>query len=177
MSPTQDTRLALNATQSSAVINDLLLLRIAVAFLGERGQRAWWDTEFLSDIGRQYLRIIFPRTALQASVHSASVAAQRLHDERIGLGRVLHLFRLSHETEFRLHRLALEIDSEQISQLLHLQKAELYLRKTAVKVAGAPGPVKIGPLESALSETSVGTLAGHYLTAFETGQPAFPYFG
>jgi hypothetical protein len=86
------------------------------------------------------------------------------------------LFRLPHETEFRIHRLAFEVGAEQIIELLNPQKAESHLRKVAGTVTPASGPIKVGSLDRALTETSTPTLAGHYLAAIESGQPAFPYF-
>jgi len=165
-----------SASRIAQPLESLLLLRTAVAFLGERKQQNWWDTDFLSHVGRQYFRLIFPRTALQASIHSASAAAQKFHDERTGVGRVVHLFRLDHETEFRLHRLALEIDPARLTRLLQTQSALEHLRATAAKVTPAPGPIRIGQPEEALTTPAISTLAGHYFVATESGQVTLPYF-
>lgn len=165
-----------SVSQIARELESLLLLRVAVAFLGERKEQNWWDTDFLSEVGRQYFRLIFPRTALQASIHSASAAAQKVHDERIGVGRVVHLFRMDHETEFRLHRLALEIDPARLTRLLQTQNALEHLRATASRVTPSPGPIKIGRPEEALTRLGISTLAGHYFAATESIQVTLPYF-
>jgi hypothetical protein len=161
---------------SSAQVDSLLRLRVAVAFLGERRNRKWWDTDFLSEVGRQYFQLIFPRTALQASIHSASAAALKFHDERIGVGRVFHLFRMDYDTEFRLHRLALEIDPAQLTSLLETGAAIAHLKATAQKVTPSPGPINVGRKEDALKMNSISKLAGYYLAATQSDQLALPYF-
>jgi hypothetical protein len=78
------------------VLYALLRLRIAVAYLGEKEQFAWWSTRFLGSTGRRFLEFIYPRSAFAAAVTSASEAAKTFHDFRIGKGRIYHLFRLPH---------------------------------------------------------------------------------
>jgi hypothetical protein len=74
---------------SNSSYSSLLKLRAAVAFLGEKPQAGWWDCAFLNPIGFQYLGLIYPKTAAAAVLTAASEAACRLHDERIGRGRVV----------------------------------------------------------------------------------------
>ena len=64
------------------------VLRALVGFLGESPQHSWWDTNFLSRIGQQFMAINFPRTALAAACSSVTVAARRVHDQHIGKGGV-----------------------------------------------------------------------------------------
>ena len=56
-------------------IEDLITLRAIVCFLGEKPQFGWWDTNFLSQTGLQFLVINFPRTALAAGCNSVIEAA------------------------------------------------------------------------------------------------------
>src|SRR5262245_6572127 len=79
-------------------------LRTAVAFLGERPQAKWWDSGFLNSVGFQYLTLIYPKTVASAALTAAAEAACRIHDERIGRGRIFHLFRLPPEIEDGLRR-------------------------------------------------------------------------
>jgi hypothetical protein len=85
---------------SNSSYSSLLKLRAAVAFLGEKPQAGWWDSAFLNPVGFQYLGLIYPKMAAAAALTAASEAACRLHDERIGRGRVGHLFRLTAELRF-----------------------------------------------------------------------------
>ena len=85
---------------SNSSYSSLLKLRAVVAFLGEKPQAGWWDSAFLNPVGFQYLGLIYPKMAAAAALTAASGAACRLHDERIGRGRVGHLFRLTAELLF-----------------------------------------------------------------------------
>ena len=85
-------------------IDDLITLRTIVGFLGENPQFCWWDTNFLSQTGLQFLAINFPRSAFSAGCNSVTEAAKRLHDERIGKSGVYHLFRFPTYSEESIHR-------------------------------------------------------------------------
>jgi hypothetical protein len=50
----------------------VLRLRIAVAYLREKEQFAWWATQFLSASGVRFLRFIYPRSAFAAAVNAAT---------------------------------------------------------------------------------------------------------
>src|SRR5262245_51587114 len=89
---------------SQTRIEQLAVVRALVAFLGEKDQFGWWDCSFLGSTGRKYLAITFPRSYIAAGVMAACEAARRVHDARIGKGRVYHLFRLRHATERRLQQ-------------------------------------------------------------------------
>ena len=65
---------------------NFIKIRALVGYLGEKSQLNWWDTNFLSETGLQFLSINFPRSSFSAGVNSVSTAARRLHDERIGKG-------------------------------------------------------------------------------------------
>lgn len=86
---------------------NLARLRGLVGFLGEKGQANWWDTSFLDSMGQRFLEFIYPRTALNAGIRSTTEAAKTLHDQRIGEGRVVHLFRFSPSLEEEISQLFL----------------------------------------------------------------------
>jgi hypothetical protein len=44
------------------------------------------------------------------------------------------------------------------------------------RVPSSVGPIQIGSLEEAKSDTAIKKLAGVYLSAFKAGTPVFPYF-
>jgi predicted Zn finger-like uncharacterized protein len=91
-------------------VEDLIILKMLVGFLGEKPQFGWWDSNFLSMIGLNFLNIIFPRSAFSAGVNSVTEVAKRLHDNRTGKGKVYHLFRLPEFVEQRVHKRLIDID-------------------------------------------------------------------
>jgi hypothetical protein len=88
---------------NNELIQKYITLRTLIGYLGEKSQYNWWDTNFLSPFGLQYLAINFPRSSFVAGMTSVSEAARRLHDSRIGKGGVYHLFRLPLAVEENLH--------------------------------------------------------------------------
>ena len=92
------------ATQPKLLpVEDLIMLRALVGFLGEKPQFNWWDTNFLSETGLKFLGITFPRSSLAAGINSVTAAARRVHDGRIGKKGVYHLFRLPLGIEQIIH--------------------------------------------------------------------------
>ena len=149
-----------------------------MAFLGETAQYGWWKTTFLNETGLGFLRIVFPRTACSAAVTAASSGACRVHDERIGRGRVTHLFRLPHRFEAELSE-RLRTDSEDdIMGILSQESALKFLEETAgtagEKVEG--GPVRLGDAEDLDKPATLSRLAAVYLEGFRAERPVFPYF-
>jgi hypothetical protein len=154
------------------------LLRLLVAYLGEKHAAGWWQTSCLDETGRQYLEMNFPRSALAAGVHAAGAAAQRLHDERIGRSRVFHLFRLPYRFEDRIHEHLLSTDQAALWALIRERETAMTeLRKLVDTTLDAPeGPVQVG-LESDIdSDRGVREVAKHYLSGVEKGRLCLPYF-
>jgi hypothetical protein len=160
------------------VLHLLLRLRIAVAYLGEKEQCAWWSTRFLGGTGRRFLEFNYPRSAFAAGVTAATEAAKTFHDRRIGKGGVSHLFRLPHIIEQRLSALLLSCgDGALISIVSSKQtaiRALVDLRKESTM--SAEGPVRIGNNKMLSSGRAVSKLAALYADAFETGKQTLPYF-
>ncbi|MCU0973136.1 MAG: BrxE family protein [Burkholderiales bacterium] len=153
-------------------------LRLLVAFLGERAQYGWWNSAFFEPASRMFLEPIYPKTARLAQYHGAVEAAKRLHDERIGVGQVFHLFRLPEEMEQDLHARALELngDARLWDALRTKDEAVNSLRSLAAKVQTAKeGPYLVGPIGDLASASLLSQLAGGYLAAFQTNVHAFPY--
>jgi hypothetical protein len=149
-----------------------------VGFLGENTRFRWWDTNFLSKTGLQYLAIPFPRTAFAAGCASVAEAAKRLHDERIGKGGVFHLFRLPSAIEEKLHRYLHGMQPiEILSELEGKEKALAKLKEYAeADVQTREGPVQVGKADKIMTEYIVSELATHYFDAFSNGVKTFPYF-
>lgn len=160
------------------LLQSVLRLRWVVAYLGEKDQRGWWDTSFLNENGRYYLAINYPRTAKSAALHSATVAARRLHDERIGRGRVHHLFRMPLEWEEDLQAEVRKADDwlpsvdSEADALAVL--GDLAAPRTNGEEYAAVGPVQLRD-SAALDEPLVQAMAAYYLSAFESKNQTFPY--
>lgn len=161
----------------SEVAVALLALRTAVAFLGERPQLGWWDSSFLNSVGLQYLALIYPRTAAQAALTSSFNAACLSHDERIGLGRVAHLFRLSRDLETALDALKAKRTSEELQASLSIEGAFSVLDRLGkgARATDAPGPVQIGDLSKPPTLATIGKFAATFATGFRNSRPVFPY--
>lgn len=153
-------------------------LRIVVGHLGEKSQSGWWDTAFLNPTGFRYAGLVYPKTAASACVTSASEAACRAHDERIGKGRVVHLFRLPGDAETKLRSELSRLSVEDLLALCSKEAALDFLDQIAdgAKAANATGPVQLGTLKEMNSQDALRRLAAAYAAGFRTGIRVFPYF-
>ena len=166
------------SSDNKQIIKKLITLRSLVGFLGEKSQFNWWDTNFLSSTGLQFLAINFPRSAFSAGCNSVSEAARRLHDERIGKGGVYHLFRFPTSIEESIHKQLFDIDSnELIPCFKDIETALEKLKELASDSVIAPdGPVQIGTEKNMFSDFAIEELAKHYHNAFSDEKKCFPYF-
>lgn len=155
-----------------------ITLRALVGYLGEKSQCNWWDTNFLSPVGLQFLAINFPRSSFVAGITSVSEAARRFHDSRIGKGGVYHLFRLPLSIEETLHNHLMELDSSGLIPDIKDQGAALSKLKTLIDstVDASEGPVQIGIEKQIQKKDAIVELAKHYLDAFSNGKQVLPYF-
>ena len=159
----------------------LVVLRICVAALGERVAPSWWRTQFLTDAGVASMRMLFPHSGLAASVRSTWEAARDLHDSRVAkLGR-FHLFRLPVAQEYAV--MALLRDATVITEAESMLKSgptgmeEALASLAEPEPAGAAdGPVLLGAATGHLSPPDVARVASRYASAFAAGTIAFPYF-
>jgi len=168
----------MSVTDRQNRVEQLVLLRALVAFLGEKDQCGWWECSFLGATGRKFLAITHPRSYVTAGVLAASEAARRIHDARIGKGRVYHLFRLPQSTEQRIHRHMLTTATPRMMLALESKEKALSTLETLAKDPnGTPdGPVKLGDAKGLASSSIVSKLAGIYLGAFKSSKQAMPYF-
>lgn len=162
---------------SSDYLRDLCRLRIAVAYLGERSQFTWWKSSFLNLTGWRFLERLFPRTSRAAGVGAAIEAAKRIHDEAIGKGGVIHLFRFGEEAESQLHETLMAFSADDIEALCRsADETQAFLdTEYAGDATPAIGPVQVGTLDDASKPALRGILARHYLVAFTASTPVFPY--
>lgn len=160
------------------LLETLVTLRTVVGFLGEREQYGWWQSAFFAPGSQVFLLPVFSRTPLLAQVNGATQAAALIHDERIGVGNVYHLFRLPEEMEQRLQHVlqAPEIGAHIPDVVANAEAALDYLRQQAVPLpAHSPGPVLVGNRRELLEVRPWQQVAAHYLNAFGQGQ-TYPYF-
>jgi hypothetical protein len=165
-------------TNKNEHMKKLNQLRLLVGFLGEKSQFNWWDTNFLSPTGLQFLSINFPRSAFSAGVNSVTTAAMRLHDERIGKGGVYHLFRLPSAVEETVHGELLQMNPAEMASMISNKETALGAIKSMLtdRATVPEGPVQVGRLKNIMTDFAVSELAMHYYDAFMNGKQCFPYF-
>lgn len=160
-------------------LESLATLRIIAGYLGEREQFAWWSSAFFAPGSTAFLAPLFARTQLLAQCNGVTQAAALVHDERIGVGQVYHLFRLPEDVEQGIHRL-LNDDAECSrveTRLVDQSTALAALRGMASRPAAEGiGPTRIGSIDDLRTEEAWPAAAAHYLHAFEHGEQVFPYF-
>lgn len=160
-------------------LESLANLRILVGYLGEREQFGWWPSAFFASGSDAFLTPLFAHTRLLAQCNGVTQAAALVHDERIGVGQVYHLFRLPEDVEqgillalqdaVRSARLMASIGS-QGTALAHLR--ELAEAQHDVSI----GPVLVGRASDVQTPEVLGVVASHYHNGFATGVQTFPYF-
>lgn len=165
-------------TLNTLQIKQLSLLRVAVGLLGEQANPKWWTSSFCGNNGKAFLSPVFPRTYIHAQCQGVVSAAALVHDDRIGVGNVFHLFRLPEDIEQALQAIAKdEINAAFTDVMRNVDSATQFLRGYAGSVQKtSQGPVKVGQL-SALRDTSGWKdVAAFYLNGFEHQRETFPFF-
>jgi hypothetical protein len=153
-------------------------VRMAVGFLGQGGSSVWWSSTFLSPNGLAIAEYNFPRAAGHSALNATAAAAKRLHDDRIGKRRCVHLFRLALADEVLIQRTfqpngratldPVLLDRGDALKLLEAESREV--------ISVDAGPIQIGTIEDAFTEAGLGELVKHYLAAFRQGIQCLPYF-
>ncbi|NAW35027.1 BrxE family protein [Halomonas alimentaria] len=150
-------------------------LRVLVGYLGEQSP-AWWGSHFFGQTAMAFLTPVFGRSAHQAQYQGVLEAARRVHDERIGVGRTLHLFHMPEHYE--QGAASLIADREEGERLLaHTaspDNALARLQTLASPQQAEEGPVVVGDLGEDLG-TALAVMAGLYLDAFRRGIQTYPY--
>ena len=160
-------------------LETLACIRASVGFLGEKDQHAWWASSFFSKSSATFLAPLFPRTQVLSQATGVTAAATLLHDERIGVGQVFHLFRLPEDLEQSLHRVLSDPGTvSKIGQLVStVESAMTGLRELgATKTKTSAGPVHVGDLHALRDSAIWKNVAAIYADAFDTKRQSFPYF-
>lgn len=162
-----------------ADLEPLVTLRTLAGYLGEREHFDWWPSAFFAPGSDAFLAPLFARTRLLARCSGVTQAAALVHDERIGVGHVYHLFRLPEDLEQGIHHL---LNDEGVcgrveTLLLNQEAALAALRGMAGPLAAAsPGPARVGATSDVHRPDVWSVVAAHYLHAFEHGARVYPYF-
>jgi hypothetical protein len=157
---------------------DFVRLRLAVGLLGERSTPGWWQSSFLSQSASAFLEPIFGSRRLLAQYGGITEAARLVHDERIGVGRVFHLFRLPEAME---QSLAEEINQDLFSKIDKDASSDGWAMGVLQELASGEsepreGPVQIGLIASMMNQSGLEDTASRYRQAFQSGVQCFPYF-
>jgi hypothetical protein len=154
-------------------------LRLAVGLLGEQEQLAWWSSGFLGRHARTFLNPVFGGKTRLAQYHGVTEAACRIHDERIGVGRVFHLYRLPETIEQQMAAALQEGNlPEDFTRCFDSTEwAESVLAGLAKRPGtSAAGPVRLGAADLINTPDGVALLAATYRVAFHSGVKCYPYF-
>ena len=156
-------------------IERLVNLRLVIGYLGEREQFGWWQSSFFTQGSQAFLAPLFSRTQVLAQCNGVTHAAALVHDERIGVGSVYHLFRLPEDLEQNIHKALHEVKPQKI--ISSKESALSFLQRCASKQAQmSPGPTRVGEKKSIHDVNSWQQLSGLYLYAFENSLEIYPYF-
>jgi hypothetical protein len=164
---------------NAKLIHRTVGLRLAVGFLGEQEQAAWWPSMFLGRHAHAFLNPIFGGKTRIAQYHGVTEAACRVHDESIGVGRVFHLFRLPESIE-QLISSAFQDESipEEVTRCFDSREAAegMLAGLTYGPVAARPGPIRLGDAGIINTLGGLAAVAATYRAGFEVGIKCYPYF-
>jgi hypothetical protein len=160
---------------------NIIKLRIAVGYLGEAHQSAWWQSQFFMPISASFLNPVFGRMAFAARYYGVKEAALRVHDEYIGVGKgVYHLFRLPEMFEKQFHQLIEKKETSDETNLIIVNRESAidFLRQLALSQDGVSGigPVIVGNILDINNASKWCVIAACYLKAFQGETKIFPYF-
>jgi hypothetical protein len=163
--------------QSELSVMRIAALRLAVGLLGERDGAGWWTSAFLSPTSTSFLAPVFGGNTFQARYQGVLEAAKRVHDERIGVGHVFHLFRLPESIEQRLFESIQSGGSDLANTISSPESAQATLQSSVTKaVVAKSGPALMALPEAIETAGWISEAASLYSAAFGAGVQCFPYF-
>lgn len=165
-------------TLNKQQVKELVLLRLAVGFLGEQASPKWWNSSFCGDNGKAFLSPVFPRTYVNAQYQGVVASASLVHDVGMSRGNVFHLFRLPEDMEQALQTVITDATNDTFSDVMKDAGAAMeFLRGYAGGGRiSSQGPVRVGQL-AALREMAIWKdVASCYLYGFEQQREIFPFF-
>jgi hypothetical protein len=166
-----------SAKMNEGPVMRIASLRLAIGLLGERENAGWWASSFMSPTSTAFLTPVFGTRVLQARYQGVIEAAKRVHDERIGVGRAFHPFRLPEAIEQRVHDAIQAAGQEQSAIVSSAEVARATLAGLAGSTAEAKeGPTLIGTAAVLDDMEWVSQAASLYSSALAAGVQCFPYF-
>jgi hypothetical protein len=159
-------------------IHQIIRLRIAVGCLGELDGPPWWQCSFLGPHAAAFLSPVFGSRTTIAQYQGVVEAACRIHDEKIGVGRVFHLFRLPEATERRISGCPDNQVADSLKECFASREAAERVLAGLAKGGGdvKPGPFRLGAAEALDGPDGVALIAAAYRSAFRAGIKCYPYF-
>ena len=160
-------------------LEQLATIRTAVGFLGEKDQAAWWTSSFFASGSPTFLSPIFARTQLVAQCVGVATAASKVHDERIGIGQVYHLFRLPEDLEQGIHRILRQssVAGRIATNVATRDQAVQFLRSGGGQAQeNAIGPTRIAGITGLRNASTWEAVAATYANGFDKGAECYPYF-
>ena len=162
---------------SKGALSNILSTRWLTLSIGQ-ATNGWWSCNFLGPTGERFLSTPFPRSAFWAALHASTIAAARHHDEKIGTGGTVHLFRLGFGLETQIRQAVLK-DSWRPDDSIQGNKASwMAALKNLAEKPDSPisaGPIRISAPDIFTGPKTLGKVAGIYLSAFESGIETLPY--
>ena len=155
----------------------IISLRLAVGLLGERENAGWWASSFMSPTSVAFLTPVFGTKVLQSRCQGVLEAAKRVHDERIGVGRAFHPFRLPEAVERRLFD-AVQLGGHDWADAVSSPASARTVLERLTSKASEPksGPALVGSMDTLDGPGWVADVASLYAAAFGSGVQCFPYF-
>lgn len=154
----------------------IVRLRMSVALLGESGDARWWSSSFVSSASEAFMIPIFGLRTPHARYQGLVEAARLVHDDRIGVGRVYHLFRLPDHEERRAFEIA-QTNMAAFGDVVSPSDALALLADlSSGEVKPKEGPTLITSKAAIGGPDWIGELASLYRLAFEQSVQCFPYF-
>jgi hypothetical protein len=157
----------------------LVGMRVVVGFLGEKEQAGWWSSSFLGVGSAAFLAPVFPRTQFLAHCRGVTAAAAKVHDERIGVGQVFHLFRLPEDLEQAIHRI---LHSSDVIERLRTNVADRDAAKRFLQMGNGKvkdsdvGPTYVAETRLLRDAATWRQVAAKYANAFARETEVYPYF-
>ena len=151
------------------LINNIIDLRAAVSFLGEK--KSWWNSKFHDSSSKDFLAYIFPKSE-NTQFSCSNVSSRHFTDNEVG-ANYYHLFRLPMSVEELVNN---NKKNRSITSFESEENAKQSLQGLATNLSsdGKGGPKNIGS-SAQLDNELIKVFAAEYLNAFENDYQVHPY--
>jgi hypothetical protein len=151
------------------LINNIIDLRAAVSFLGEK--KTWWNSKFHDSSSKDFLAYIFPKSE-NMQFSCSNVSSRHFTDNEVG-ANYYHLFRLPMTVEELVNN---NEKNRSVDSFESEENAKQSLKELAtnLSVDSKGGPKNIGSSDQ-LDNELLQVFAAEYLNAFENDYQVHPY--